>query len=167
MPLPAKSEQERPRIAGSAEIRFSSGGGFRIGNHQSPRGASDSTGRAGDAARTGAVSQPAPTQAALRAAFTATEPVWVSVKSDGTRAYSGTLEARERKEFDAARKMTVLVGNAGGVEITLNGKPVGPIGAPGQIRLLVLTPNGAHVVPRTPPISEDSPAPAAAAVARP
>ena len=116
---------------------------------------------------TGSPSQPAPAQAALRAAFTATERVWVSIKSDGARAFSGTMEARESKQFDADRKISVLVGNAGGLQIKLNGKPVGSIGPPGQIQLLVLTSRGAHIVPRTPPISGDSPAPAEAAVERP
>ena len=89
--------------------------------------------------------------AAMRVAFTATEPVWVSIKSDGTRTYTGTLEVQQQRQFNASRKMTVLVGNAGSLEISLNGKPVGPIGPRGEIRLLVLTPQGAHVVPRTPP----------------
>lgn len=96
---------------------------------------------------------------AVRVAFTATEPVWVSVRTDGTHIYSGTLEGQQTREFDAAQKMTVLVGNAGGLNLSLNGKPVGPIGAKGEIQLLVLTPSGAHVVPRTPRTSEDSTAP--------
>ena len=100
-------------------------------------------------------------------AFTATVSVWVSIKSDGNRAYTGMLEVRQRRQFNAARKMTVLVGNAGSLQISLNGKPVGPIGPRGEIRLLVLTPQGAHVVPRTPPTSppssEDPTAPGAAA----
>jgi hypothetical protein len=101
---------------------------------------------------------------AMRVAFTASEPVWVSIKSDGNRAYTGTIEGQESKQFDAARKMTVLVGNAGALAISLNGKQVGPIGPRGEIRLLVLTPQGAHVVPRTPPTpspTSDAPPPAA------
>lgn len=96
---------------------------------------------------------------AMRVAFTATEPVWVSIKSDGEHTYSGTLEGQQTREFDAAQKMTVLVGNAGGLDISVNGKSVGPIGSRGEIRLLVLTPSGAQVVPRTPRTSEDSTAP--------
>jgi len=95
----------------------------------------------------------------MRVAFTATEPVWVSIKSDGTHTYSGTLESQQTREFDASKKMTVLVGNAGSLDISLNGKPIGPIGAKGEIQLLVLTPSGAHVVPRTPRTSDDSTAP--------
>ncbi len=112
------------------------------------------------------VAKPVGFPAAMRVAFRASEPVWVSIKSDGARAYTGTLEGQESKQFDASRKMTVLVGNAGALAVSLNGKPVGPIGARGEIRLLVLTPQGAHVVPRTPPTpspTSDVPPPAAEA----
>jgi len=111
--------------------------------------------------------------ATMRVALTATEPVWVSIKSDGTHAYSGTLDEQQTREFDASHKMTVLVGNAGSLEVSLNGRPVGPIGPKGEIRLLVLTPAGAHVVPRTPPTppptsgDPTAPAPAPAAIDRP
>ena len=97
--------------------------------------------------------------AAMRVAFKAAEPVWVSIRRDGTHVYSGTLESQQTREFDADQRMTVLVGNAGSLDVSLNGKPVGPIGPRGEIRLLVLTPSGAHVVPRTPRTSDDSTAP--------
>ena len=96
---------------------------------------------------------------AMRVTFTPAEPVWVSIKSDGTRTFTGTLEGQKTREFGAARKMTVLVGNAGSLDISLNGKPVGSIGPKGEIRLLVLTPSGAHVVPRAPRTSDDSTVP--------
>ncbi|HTS29206.1 MAG TPA: RodZ domain-containing protein [Bryobacteraceae bacterium] len=97
------------------------------------------------------------TAGALRVAFTATEPVWVSIKSDGARAYSGTIDSRQSKQFDAARKMVVLVGNAGALKISLNGKPVGPFGSQGEIRLLMFTPEGAQVLQRTSPSSPPTP----------
>jgi cytoskeletal protein RodZ len=96
----------------------------------------------------------------VRVAFTATEPVWVSIKSDGTRAYSGTIDSQESKQFAASRKMVALVGNAGALKISLNGRPVGPFGSPGEIRLLMFTPEGARILQRTspspPPTPEDS-----------
>lgn len=105
---------------------------------------------------------------AVRVAFTSSEPVWVSIKSDGTRTYSGTIEGQEPKQFGAARKMIVLVGNAGALKTSLNGKPVGPFGSSGEIRLVMFTPEGARVIqraPPTPPTPEDSTA--APAVERP
>ena len=100
---------------------------------------------------------------ALRVAFTATEPVWVSIKSDGTRAYSGVIDSQQSKQFDAARKMIVLVGNAGALQISLNGKPVGPFGSQGEIRLLMFTPTGARVIQRTLPSPPPTPGDSTAA----
>jgi cytoskeletal protein RodZ len=105
---------------------------------------------------------PAADVRAVRVAFTAIEPVWVSVTCDGTQTFAGTIEGPQSKEFDASNKMTVLVGNAGGLALSLNGKPVGPIGARGEIQLLEVTPSGARVVPRRPApptTSEDFAAP--------
>lgn len=84
----------------------------------------------------------------VRAAFTATEPVWLSVKCDGAQSYTGTLLGTETKTFEASTAVTAVIGNAGGVMISLNGKPVGPVGAHGEIRTLELTPSGAHGLPR-------------------
>ncbi len=90
----------------------------------------------------------APGFAAMRVAFTANEPVWVSIKSDGIHTYSGTLERQQSKEFNASSKMTILVGNAGGLAISMNGKPVALVGTHGEVQLLELTPNGAKVIPQ-------------------
>ena len=96
---------------------------------------------------------------AVRVSFAASQPVWLSINCDGRQAFSGTLEGSQTRVFDAATKMTVLIGNAGGLTISLNGKQVGPIGAQGEIQLLELTPNGAHVVQRRSaprPVSPDA-----------
>ena len=87
----------------------------------------------------------------MRVTFAASEPVWLAIKSDGINTYSGTLQGQESKEFDASTKMTILVGNAGGLAVSVNGKPVALTGAHGEVRSLVLTPSGVRVVPRTPP----------------
>jgi cytoskeleton protein RodZ len=87
----------------------------------------------------------------MHVALTATEPVWVSVKWDGGSSYTGTLDVQQSREIDFASEMAVLVGNAGGLRILLNGRPVGPIGARGQVQSLRLTPAGVRFVPRTSP----------------
>jgi cytoskeletal protein RodZ len=86
--------------------------------------------------------------APVRAVFSTTEPVWVSVSCDGKPTYTGTLSQTESRSFEASVSVTVLVGNAGGLTITLNGQPVGPIGARGEIQLLELTPKGTRRLPR-------------------
>ena len=89
-------------------------------------------------------SEPGPS-ASIRVVFTATEPVWVSIQSDGNQVYTGMLEQQNNKELAASTKMTALVGNAGGLEVSLNGKAIGPIGQHGEVRVLELTPAGAHI----------------------
>jgi cytoskeleton protein RodZ len=93
-------------------------------------------------------SEPGPRDA-IRVVFTATEPVWVSIQSDGNPVYTGTLEQQHNKELAASTRMTALVGNAGGLEVSLNGKAIGPIGQHGEVRVLELTPAGAHITRRT------------------
>jgi|HubBroStandDraft_5_1064220.scaffolds.fasta_scaffold11716_4 cytoskeleton protein RodZ len=89
-------------------------------------------------------SEPGP-RGAIRVVFTATEPVWVSIQSDGNPVYTGTLEQQHNKELAASTRMTALVGNAGGLEVSLNGKAIGPIGQHGEVRVVELTPAGAHI----------------------
>lgn len=88
----------------------------------------------------------------VHALFTATEEVWISVKSDGTPIFTGTLEAQQSREIDTSGKTTVLVGNAGGLRVFVNGTAVPPVGAHGQVQLLLLTSKGAEIVHRTPSI---------------
>ena len=45
----------------------------------------------------------------------------------------------------------MTVGNAGGIEVRLNGKPIGPIGKSGQVRVVVFTPDNFEVLPLDPP----------------
>jgi cytoskeleton protein RodZ len=109
---------------------------------------------------------PAPANAAesnpvapVRAVFTMTEPVWVSVSCDGKPTYTGVLSEKESKSFEASSAVRVLIGNAGGLTITLNGHPVGPIGAHGETQLLELTPNGTRRLPHSqvaPPTTSDA-----------
>ena len=101
-----------------------------------------------DKSATGSADKNAATDAPVRVAFTATEPVWLSVKCDGAQSYTGTLLGTETKTFEASNAVTAVIGNAGGVTISLNGKPFGPVGAHGEIRTLELTPSGAHGLPR-------------------
>lgn len=88
----------------------------------------------------------------VRVVFTSTEPVWISVTCDRTPTFTGTLAQTETRSFEASAALIVLIGNAGALTITLNGRPVGPIGARGEIQLLELTPQGLRRLPRTPSV---------------
>ena len=82
----------------------------------------------------------------MHVALKATEPTWVAITLDGKRVYSGILQPNESKTLNASGAMHVLVGNAGGLDVTYNGKPLGPLGTKGQVKILNVTPEGAQVL---------------------
>ncbi len=74
--------------------------------------------------------------------LTATEPVWVLAQTDGKYSFSGTLEANQTRTVEANGKVVLRLGNAGGVNISLNGQPIGTVGAKGQVKTIQLTSGG-------------------------
>lgn len=85
-------------------------------------------------------------------ALTAEEATWVRATANGKVVFSGVIQPNETKSVDVADTVTLRVGNAGGVAITLNGKPIPAIGPKGQVRVVQLTPGGeVQVVPPKPP----------------
>ena len=92
--------------------------------------------------------------APVRVGLSADEKTWISISSDGKNVFANSLEPHETKIVEASAKVRLLIGNAGGLEISLNGKPIGPIGPRGQIRIVELTPAGFQIVPRAAPAAE-------------
>jgi cytoskeleton protein RodZ len=74
-------------------------------------------------------SPPAP----LLVVLTTTDACWLSIAVDGTRVPSRTLNAGERIEFTVQRSITMTAGNAGGLMMTLNGKPARSLGSAGEV----------------------------------
>jgi cytoskeletal protein RodZ len=64
---------------------------------------------------------------------------YVEVDIDGVRAYGGILEAGVERTWSARQTVTLLVGNAGGVALTVNGVPVPSFGANGEVVTLNYT----------------------------
>lgn len=84
--------------------------------------------------------------APVRVQLTADEPVWVLARADGKYIFSGTLDANQSRSVEGNEAVTVRLGNAGGVNITLNGKPIGAVGPKGQVREVQFTSGGFHIV---------------------
>jgi cytoskeletal protein RodZ len=79
---------------------------------------------------------PSPTPAALPGVtltVSVYEASWLRVTADGERVFQGILEAGAARTWRAEREVTVRIGNAGGVDLTVNGKPLGPLGARGEV----------------------------------
>jgi hypothetical protein len=59
---------------------------------------------------------------------------WLFVTNEsGNSIFSGQIRKGESKVFSEAKQVNLRVGNAGGVDISVNGKDVGSIGANGDV----------------------------------
>lgn len=58
---------------------------------------------------------------------------WVQVTVDGVRQFQGELETDTYRSWYGEDRIELRIGNAGGVEVTINGQKLGPLGAPGEV----------------------------------
>jgi cytoskeleton protein RodZ len=70
----------------------------------------------------------------------AIELTWISVTADGKSVFSGLLQPNQSVMLGGKTRTLLKIGNAGGLEISWNGKTLGPAGPRGQVRTLLLTP---------------------------
>jgi len=66
---------------------------------------------------------------------------WVSASTDGTRVLYRTMEPGTTQVLQARNQITIRVGDAGAVALTVNGGAPVPMGAAGEVRTVVLTPD--------------------------
>ncbi len=78
-------------------------------------------------------SVPPPAPEGLQLRLEVTQRCWVSVTSDGNRVLVKLLEPGETQTFDAMDRFYIILGNAGGVRATINGKPAKPFGGNGEV----------------------------------
>ncbi|MFC1675388.1 DUF4115 domain-containing protein, partial [Candidatus Omnitrophota bacterium] len=67
----------------------------------------------------------------------------VKVIVDGSLAYKGPLAKGTRESWDAKKKIVLSLGNAGGVQLLLNGRDMGSLGKRGEaVKNIVITSGG-------------------------
>jgi tRNA A-37 threonylcarbamoyl transferase component Bud32 len=86
---------------------------------------------AGDRDRPGAAAPAA--AATVTVTLRATAPVWTRATVDGRVAYEGTLAGGEQRTFTGRRAVDLHLGNAGGAQLTVDGRARGAPGRPGQV----------------------------------
>ena len=89
--------------------------------------------------------------ATVHVEITADEAAWVLARSDGKYAFSASMDAHTTRTVEGVKDVTLRLGNAGGMTISLNGKPIGPAGPKGQVRTIQFTSGGFQIVPAKPP----------------
>lgn len=92
--------------------------------------------------------QPAPTESAPVAGFAlevrAKRDCWVAVTVDGKSQGNQLMKAGSQQSLHATREIVLTVGNAGGLDIFVDGKPLPPQGSEGQKRTLTFTAHDAQ-----------------------
>ncbi len=82
--------------------------------------------------------------------LSATETTWLSITSEGKNIFSGILEPSQTKTLRASDVAKMKVGNAGGLDVRWNGKPIGPIGPRGKVRVVLFTPENFQILAPVP-----------------
>jgi len=72
----------------------------------------------------------------------ATSETWLTLTADGQPLSDVTLLPGESREFHALKQLVLKTGNAGGLDATLNGKSIGPLGKDKQVKTLTFTAGG-------------------------
>lgn len=69
-----------------------------------------------------------------------TDASWVRISVDGKTEFEGILEAGEQKTWQADEQIRIRAGNAGAISFSQNQEPFQPLGKPGEVREITLTP---------------------------
>lgn len=72
----------------------------------------------------------------------AREDSWVSIVADGKSVMQRVLSADKRKKIKAGKSLILRTGNAGGIEVTFNGRPLGALGNENEPRTLTFNAAG-------------------------
>jgi cytoskeleton protein RodZ len=86
---------------------------------------------------------PAPQRLLVRAI----EPTWIRIQTDDLHAVQELLSPGATREWTAERRFLLTVGNAGGIEIELNGRPMPRLGESGKVIRQIELPKAAAAGP--------------------
>lgn len=90
--------------------------------------------------------KPVPANEKVVLVVKAKSKTWLQVKVDGRVAFQNTLARGAAETWTADKKIEMMVGNAAGIELELNGRALGRIGRPGQVlRQVTVTRQGLTV----------------------
>lgn len=83
----------------------------------------------------------APLEAPVVVSANLSDRSWLSVVADGENVYEGVAEKGFEETWTAETSLTLRTGNAGGVELSVNGDRAVVMGASGVVRTLTVTPD--------------------------
>ena len=90
---------------------------------------------------TPAAAEPPAAGGRLVVGLTATGACWVGATADGNRVLYRELKAGEQQTLEAANDLVLVVGDAGALQLVINGQAAKPLGRPGQVVTIRLKAN--------------------------
>jgi cytoskeleton protein RodZ len=85
--------------------------------------------------------EPPPPAISMALEVQAIEQTWIKVVTDNEPPQEALMEPGNVLRFTAQTSLTLTLGNAAGVTLTLNDQPMKPLGRSGQVREVVITPD--------------------------
>jgi hypothetical protein len=82
--------------------------------------------------------------------------VWLQVTVDGQELSGELLEVDQQREWEAQTSIYMICGNAGGIEVTVNGQELGVLGERAQVVEKTWGPQG-EITPTPTPESDTTP----------
>ncbi|MEN9217069.1 MAG: DUF4115 domain-containing protein [Gloeomargarita sp. HHBFW_bins_162] len=84
---------------------------------------------------------PSPAVAEVRVQVELTGQSWLQVVADGKVVFEGILNRGATNSWTAQKNLVLAAGNAGDVQVRVNGGAPQPLGQPGEVREVTLTPD--------------------------
>jgi cytoskeletal protein RodZ len=78
----------------------------------------------------------------------AVERTWVAIQIDGQPVREATFQPGESFTYRAAKRIEIVLGNAGGLEMTFNERRLEKIGKSGEVVTVIFTPQGVETTRR-------------------
>jgi hypothetical protein len=78
----------------------------------------------------------------------AVERTWVAIQIDGQPAREATFQPGESFTYQAAKRIELVLGNAGGLDMTFNERRLEKIGRSGEVVTVIFTPQGVETTRR-------------------
>jgi cytoskeleton protein RodZ len=75
----------------------------------------------------------------LELTIEATAETWLSVNTGGKTVFSGLMYSRQSRKFPLQLPLKLVLGNAGGVKLQVNGQALAGLGRPGEVRAIEIS----------------------------
>ena len=88
---------------------------------------------------------PGPEEKEISLQIKAVERTWMAIQIDGQAMREATFQPGEGYTYRAGRRIELILGNAGGLEMIFNEKRLEKIGKSGEVVTVVFTPQGVEI----------------------